>query len=166
MVEMHNYGFFDYRTGDSDKYKYTAEEFSDIFSFIIANGVSAKSDKLDFDADASTNSTFVVKPGAVWINGHYGWNVNPATITLTQGTAGTTDLIVARLDMSNRMIVLEQKAGTAATANEVALYELTWSANGYTVNTVKPLVYQSTLLVFSPTQPTNPQKGTLWIKQD
>lgn len=170
-VNMNNYGFFDYRSGDDDKYKYTAEEFTHILSYIVGNGVPVGTGKqLDFDVNASTSARFIMKPGAVWINGHCGWNVNSVEILLTQGAAGTTDLIVARLDNDNRKIVLEQKIGTTeTTADEVALYTITWSANTYTAESVRPLLWLSGGLaaqqvVFSANVPTNPSEGMIWLR--
>lgn len=170
-VDMNNYGFFDYRSGDDDKYKYTAEEFTNILSYIIGNGVPAGTGKqLDFDVSASNVEKAVIKPGAVWINGHCGWNVNTVDVPLTQGAAGTTDLIVARLDGDNRKIVLEQKIGTTeTTADEVPLYKLLWRSNTYTAESVRPLLWLSGGLpaqqvIFSANVPTNPSEGMIWLR--
>lgn len=94
---------------------YNAEDFTSYLGSLVKNGVLADpSTSLQVMAD--TGMTLKVKPGECWIQGHkmvldadYIINLPAASSTLPR-----RDAIVLRLDMTNRLMTISVKKGTAS----------------------------------------------------
>lgn len=108
-------GFFNSVNGDR---KYNADDISNYFEGLISYGVIANpSTSLQVIADG-TSMDVQVQPGRGIINNR--WMKNSAAETLTIGAADALlnriDAIVMRYSVSDRVITLNVKQGTAATS--------------------------------------------------
>lgn len=169
---MKNYGFFNYMEGDSDTYKYNAEEFSHIIGAVAGNGVNYKEGgKL---ACVASGLSVSIASGGVWVNGHYGYNTEETTLTLTPATsAGRKDYICAHLDNDGRTVEIIQVEGTATdypTLNEDYVILFAADVNGSSVVLTDNRTFNygsanepAAFIVYSATTPAVIEGG-IWLK--
>ena len=67
MALLDFYGMFDYATGDTDTYKYSSAEFSELIAGVTGNGVSANT--LNSFETTISALKLSVKSGVCFING-------------------------------------------------------------------------------------------------
>lgn len=106
------YGMFDYTTGDSDVYEYTADEFSTLIRGLTGNGVS----KQELNEFSATNNGLVVTvdTGICFLDGRFGKNGTTKQFNLTATASGKKryDIIYIKLDKTSRTIGLDVKQGS------------------------------------------------------
>lgn len=151
------YGMFDYTTGDTDVYEYTADEFATLISGLTGDGISRQALN-EFNA---TNNGLVItiNSGICFIDGRFGKNDSAKTITLSATAAGKKryDIIYIKLDKTARNIVLDVVRGAEAlnpieptlTDTDTVKYMKIWkvlvqSGSTTTLYDMRPLTYSST----------------------
>ena len=110
MANIDFYGLFDYQTGDTDVYEYTATEFNEIYKSITANGVVKGEAEEMLVLLNALNIT--VKTGTAFIQGRIGKINTQKSLTLTNGATARYDSIILKLDVIGRKITVEIKQGT------------------------------------------------------
>lgn len=166
---MEFFGLFDYAQGDDDTYKYSADEFSKLIAALSCNGVAYNFGNRFSATYSGLNVTLA--SGAVFINGRYGCNTNPETVTVDAVGTGESVLvdIVANLDTTNRAIDLRAIPSGTATANQIVLHTATVTSAGITElvdNRTYCYTGQTTptaQIIYSATQPPV-QNGAVWLK--
>lgn len=170
-VNFENFGFFDFKEGDNDTYRYNSQEFSTIVSSICGNGVNAHyGDK--FAVKSNDGLLLTIGSGACWVNGRYAYNTGEVTIELTPGAR--KDLLCAHLDIENRIIEIVQVEGTATNlpsinSDYLPLYELNIGSTGtVTIIDARSYNYGSTnypaaQIIYSATTP-DVVEGAIWLK--
>jgi hypothetical protein len=105
---------------DGEDKSYGSESYASMFQTVVANGV-VKEFGNKLNPSFGTNMTILIDTGRAWIQGKY--YENTASLSLTIPTASGTnpryDLVVLRLDKTNRNISLVIKKGTPATSPTV-----------------------------------------------
>lgn len=165
------FGFFDYQEGDTDVYRYNAEEFSTIISGICGDGVNKHYGE-QFAIKAQNGLLLTLGSGACWINGHYAYNTGDVEIELTPGAR--KDLLCAHLDVGNRIMEIVQLEGTTTEFpsygdDYLPLYSISNTASGTpTVADIRIYNYGSTnypaaQIIYSATTP-EVVNGAIWLK--
>ena len=115
MALLDFYGMFDYATGDTDTYKYSSAEFSELIAGVTGNGVSANT--LNSFETTISALKLSVKSGVCFINGRYGANHATKTVTISSVASGSKryDRLVIELSIPNRNMDLKLVKGTAST---------------------------------------------------
>lgn len=121
---------------------YNAEDFTSFLGSLISNGVKAQP-SYSLQVYADSGLTLQVAPGECWIKGHK-MTVDAAysiTLDAADSSLPRRDTIVARLDMTNRTMVLDVLKGIASstapvrvpTVNELALADIYVRPNATTI---------------------------------
>lgn len=126
------YGFFNSVNGDR---VYNAEDVGRYLHGIITNGVY-QDDTGKLQVLASSGMTVAVQTGRAMLSYHYMENDSAYSVTLDIGTTlPRIDLVVLRLDLTNRNITIAVKKGTPAASpsmpvlsRESTVYELALAA--------------------------------------
>ena len=119
------YSFFNaVLSGEEYDRTYKAEDLAEYFSSFIANGVFPNP-STNLQVMSTGNMDISIGTGKAWINGYYYNNTETLTKTLNvaDGTLDRIDLVVLRLDLTNRLMQIDIKVGT--TASNPAIPELT-----------------------------------------
>ena len=176
---MDFYGMFDFAQGDDDTYKYTSAEFSNLIAGLTGDGVSYNFGNR-FALDSTSGLSITVGSGAVFIQGRYAYNLSTETLSASAVASGSTrkDILVAELDIANRIIELKIIEGTASdfptlTSYQVPIYEITVTASGGSsaisaTNDIRSFIYTSSLypstqIIYSRTTPAYVE-GAIWLK--
>ena len=94
---------------------YTAEDMAEYFASLVGNGVFAGVGS-SCKVVASSGMGVNVQPGKLWINGYFAVNTADFSITVapSDSTFPRIDCIVARIDLTQRTIVLAAVTGSPA----------------------------------------------------
>lgn len=178
MANMQHFGFFDYAEGDSDDYKYTSSEFSDLIEGLAGTGVSYEyGDRFDY---TTAGLTVNLSSGGVFIKGRFGFNTEGTTITLSPVSSGQSriDTVCATLDVANRIIKLEAVKGTSTnpptlTSNQVPILNarITYSSGGASIASTEDAriftytssKYPSSQIIYSKETP-EVVNGAIWLQ--
>lgn len=115
-----------------------ADFFAKYFAAFIGNGVYPNPSD-NFQVMAYDQLTLRVRPGMCFINGYFGWDEEPAEITILSDTARHTYRAVLRLNLKTRYITIEVlRDQTELTRNEtiweLALADIRVPANGIIIS--------------------------------
>lgn len=143
------FGVFDYASGDSDVYEYTATEFNEIFRAITSTGVV--SSYLNEMAVSVDGLTATVDTGGCFINGRYGKIAIAKQLTLDAATTARKDTIILRLDVPNRLLTLEVKKGSTSLTQTENVYELALAEITIPANSVETTVEDKRTFYYTPT---------------
>ena len=120
------YGLFDYTAGDGDAYQYTASEFNTIIKSITGNGVvKGQGNEM---AVSANGLTITINTGIAFAEGRIGEIKTAKSLTLSAASAARTDLIVMRVDVANRTVSIEAKAGSTELTQTELIYEIPLAA--------------------------------------
>lgn len=120
------YGLFDYTAGDGDAYQYTASEFNTIIKSITGNGVvKGQGNEM---AVSANGLTITINTGIAFAEGRIGEIKNAKSLTLSAASSARTDLIVMRVDVANRTVSIEAKAGSTELTQTELIYEIPLAA--------------------------------------
>lgn len=103
------YGFF------NGQNNYGQEEFSRYFSNIYENGVNVTDSDMGMKVTRYSSTSLRIAVGFAIVNGYYLYQDVTKSITVTKNsTYDRIDRVVVRLDVSNMMVSIELKQGTAS----------------------------------------------------
>lgn len=120
------YGLFDYTAGDGDAYQYTASEFNTIIKSITGNGVvKGQGNEM---AVSANGLTITINTGIAFAEGRIGEIKTAKSLTLSAASSARTDLIVMRVDVANRTVSIEAKAGSTELTQTELIYEIPLAA--------------------------------------
>ena len=120
------YGLFDYTAGDGDAYQYTASEFNTIIKSITGNGVvKGQGNEM---AVSANGLTITINTGIAFAEGRIGEIKTAKSLTLSAASSARTDLIVMRVDVANRTVSIEAKAGSTELTKTELIYEIPLAA--------------------------------------
>lgn len=121
---MMKYGFFNavQRSDGSYDREYDADFFTQLLSTAFYSAVPPDS----FKVSAGTGLNLNISAGRGFVNGVFFYDNNASTLTCSSASGTRTDLVVARLNKSERTVSLTVKQNTTEAAdNEVALANVT-----------------------------------------
>ena len=147
MSNINTYGF-PFTSVDHDR-KYGSADFRAYFQCLMTNGVvSSIGDELEITQALTPAKTVLVSTGAIYINGAIREITSALTLDVSENVSGNPriDVIVARLDLTDRQVefaVLEGTPAVSPTAPSVTQNSTTWEislaeielANGYSTIT-------------------------------
>ena len=147
MSNINTYGF-PFTSVDHDR-KYGSADFRAYFQCLMTNGVvSSIGDELEITQALTPAKTVLVSMGAIYINGAIREITSALTLEVSENVSGNPriDVIVARLDSTDRQVefaVLEGTPASSPTAPSVTQNSTTWElslaeielANGYSTIT-------------------------------
>lgn len=122
------YGFFNAVQQSDGTYdrSYDAEFFTRLLSTAFYNAVPANA----FTVSAGTGLMLNISSGSGFINGVFFYDDDTTSLTCSSASGTRTDLVVARLNASARMVELAVSEGTTTVAsNEIALAQVTVSGS-------------------------------------
>lgn len=108
-----SYGFFNSVNGDR---KYNADDIGRYLHGLVSSGVYADETN-SLQVVANGGMQIAVQPGRAMLDYHYMENDAPLVLELSAGgTMDRIDIVVARLDLSNRLCEIIVRTGTPASA--------------------------------------------------
>jgi len=147
-----NYGFFDYADGDGTITEYNSSEFAD-FLKLFGNGIAYG---IGYNlACTSTGLVVTMQTGTVMIQGRAGMVTSDKTLNISAATSGYTriDLIIARMNVTDRTVEVEVLQGTESAGTPVAP-TLTTTATTYEIALYRvKITGGSTTLILSDIRP-------------
>ena len=97
--------------------------FARYHSMFLSNGVYGKSSSCG-QVLAGSGMELVVQPIDVFINGWYAYDLDPETLTLSAASESRTDIVVAQLNIPDRLIKIYVKSGTTDLTRTNDIWEL------------------------------------------
>jgi hypothetical protein len=114
MTNLVFYGMYDYSSDDGAEYEYTSTEWTSLIKALSGTGI-AINDRDKF-APSASGLDITIGSGMCFIQGRYGYNDSPTTLTLDAESVSLQriDRIVLAADTINRVIGIDMKKGTAS----------------------------------------------------
>ncbi|MCI1951913.1 MAG: hypothetical protein LKJ50_04720 [Clostridiales bacterium] len=97
--------------------------FARYHSMFLSNGVYGKSSSCG-QVLAGSGMGLIVQPIDVFINGWYAYDLEPETLTLSAASESRTDIVVAQLNIPDRLIKIYVKSGTTNLTRTNDVWEL------------------------------------------
>lgn len=97
--------------------------FARYHSMFLSNGVYGKSSSCG-QVLAGSGMELIVQPIDVFINGWYAYDLDPETLTLSAASESRTDIVVAQLNIPDRLIRICVKSGTTDLTRTNDIWEL------------------------------------------
>lgn len=97
--------------------------FARYHSMFLSNGVYGKSSSCG-QVLAGSGMELIVQPIDVFINGWYAYDLDPETLTLSAASESRTDIVVAQLNIPDRLIKIYVKSGTTNLTRTNDIWEL------------------------------------------